>query len=216
MIRLVNVSARYHKEQKMILSHLNEVIADGEFVLVTGESGIGKSTLIRLLLGELKPEEGQIYVDGQDITGMPHRKLPYYRRRIGVVFQDFKLIPEMNAYDNVKMARMVAGGSARETDQVICSLFQLLGISELHKRYPGEMSGGQQQKVCLARALVNYPDYLLADEPTGNLDPAASREIMRFLELVNRQGTTVITVTHDLGAAEGLTYRQIALSESRM
>lgn len=216
MIRLVNVSARYHKEQEMIFSHLNEVIGDGEFVLVTGESGIGKSTFIRLLLGELKPEEGQIYVDGQDITGMPHRKLPYYRRRIGVVFQDFKLIPEMNAYDNVKMARMVAGGSKRETDQMICSLFQLLGITELYKRYPGELSGGQQQKVCLARALVNYPDYLLADEPTGNLDPASSREIMRFLEFVNRQGTTVIAVTHDPGAAEGLKYREIALSESRM
>ena len=212
MIRFVDVSAGYQTEQETVFTHLNETIEDGEFVLVTGESGVGKSTFVRLLLRELMPLAGQVMVDGQDLTLMKRRQLPAYRRKLGVVFQDHRLIPDQSAYENVRLARLVAGGRGRDTEQMKCSLFSLFGITELYKRYPGEMSGGQQQKVCLARAMMNYPRYLLADEPTGNLDPESSREIMKFLELVHRQGTTVIAVTHDLEAAEGLACRRIELS----
>lgn len=212
MIRFVDVSAGYGTEEEPVFSHLNETIEDGEFVLVTGESGVGKSTFVRLLLRELVPLAGQVLVDGQDLALLRRRQLPAYRLKLGVVFQDYRLIPDRSAYENVKLARLVAGGKSKGTDQMICSLFSLFGITELYKRYPGEMSGGQQQKVCLARAMMNYPRYLLADEPTGNLDPEASREIMKFLELVHRQGTTVIAVTHDLEAAEGLACRRIELS----
>lgn len=211
MIRFRDVSARYPETQEMVFTQLNEVIDDGEFVLVTGESGVGKSTFIRLLLRELAPVSGSVTVDGQDLAALTRRQLPYYRRRLGVVFQDFRLVPELNAYENVKLARLAAGGADKKTDQMICSLFSTLGISELYRRLPREMSGGQQQKVCLARAMVNYPEYLLADEPTGNLDPVSAREIMQFLELVNRQGTTVIVVTHDMEAAAGMDCRQIRL-----
>lgn len=211
MIRFEDVSARYREEQEMVFTHLNETIEDGEFVLVTGESGVGKSTFIRLLLRELLPVEGRVLVDGQDLAQLLQRQLPYYRRKLGVVFQDFRLIPGLNAYENVKLAGIVTGRRHKNTEQMICSLFSLLGITELYRRYPEEMSGGQQQKVCLARAMMNYPAYLLADEPTANLDPASSRELMRFLELINRQGITVIAVTHDMEAAEGLHCRQIQL-----
>ena len=155
---------------------------------------------------------GQVFVDGQDLSLLKRGQIPTYRRKLGVVFQDHRLIPDRSAYENVKLARLVAGGRSRDTDQMICSLFSLFGITDLYKRYPDEMSGGQQQKVCLARAVMNYPRYLLADEPTGNLDPESSREIMKFFELVHRQGTTVIVVTHDLEAADGLACRRIELS----
>lgn len=212
MIRFVDVSAGYGIEQEPVFTHFSETIEDGEFVLVTGESGVGKSTFVRLLLRELLPLAGQVCVDGQDLSLLKRGQIPTYRRKLGVVFQDHRLIPDRSAYENVKLARLVAGGRSRDTDQMICSLFSLFGITELYKRYPNEMSGGQQQKVCLARAVMNYPRYLLADEPTGNLDPESSREIMKFFELVHRQGTTVIVVTHDLEAADGLACRRIELS----
>nr|DAL45249.1 MAG TPA_asm: putative ATPase involved in cell division [Caudoviricetes sp.] len=212
MIRFVDVSAGYGTEQEPVFTHFSETIEDGEFVLVTGESGVGKSTFVRLLLCELLPLAGQVFVDGQDLSLLKRGQIPVYRRKLGVVFQDHRLIPDRSAYENVKLARLVAGGRRRDTDQMICSLFSLFGITELYKRYPNEMSGGQQQKVCLARAVMNYPRYLLADEPTGNLDPESSREIMKFFELVHRQGTTVIVVTHDLEAADGLACRRIELS----
>lgn len=212
MIRFVDVSAGYGTEQEPVFTHFSETIEDGEFVLVTGESGVGKSTFVRLLLCELLPLAGQVFVDGQDLSLLKRGQIPVYRRKLGVVFQDHRLIPDRSAYENVKLARLVAGGRRRDTDQMICSLFSLFDITELYKRYPNEMSGGQQQKVCLARAVMNYPRYLLADEPTGNLDPESSREIMKFFELVHRQGTTVIVVTHDLEAADGLACRRIELS----
>ncbi len=212
MIRFVDVSAGYGTEQEPVFTHFSETIEDGEFVLVTGESGVGKSTFVRLLLCELLPLAGQVFVDGQDLSLLKRGQISVYRRKLGVVFQDHRLIPDRSAYENVKLARLVAGGRRRDTDQMICSLFSLFGITELYKRYPNEMSGGQQQKVCLARAVMNYPRYLLADEPTGNLDPESSREIMKFFELVHRQGTTVIVVTHDLEAADGLACRRIELS----
>lgn len=212
MIRFVDVTAGYETLEEPVFEHLNATIEDGEFVLVTGESGVGKSTFIRLLLRELMPSSGQVLVDGQDLSLLDRKQLPVYRRKLGVVFQDHRLVSDRNAYENVKLARLVAGGRSRDADQMISSLFSLFGITELYKRYPDEMSGGQQQKVCLARAIMNYPRYLLADEPTGNLDPESSREIMKFLELIHRQGTTVIVVTHDLEAAEGLACRRIELS----
>lgn len=214
MIRFMDVSAQYTEAREAVFEHWNETVGDGEFVLVTGESGAGKSTLVKLLLRELTPAAGRILVDGQDIAGLTRKQLPHYRRQFGVVFQDFRLIPRLNAYENVRLARVAAGGRERDADQMICSLFSLLGIEQLHKRYPAELSGGQQQKVCLARAMINHPKYLLADEPTGNLDPAAAREIMVFLELVKRQGTTVIAVTHDPAAAQGLDFREIRLKPS--
>ena len=212
MIQMTGVSASYGQGQKPVLSDLNIEIEDGEFVLLTGESGVGKSTFLKLLLRELTPTEGKIFVDEQEISRLTKKELPYYRRRFGMVFQDYRLISNQNAYENVKLARLAVGNVGKDTDVSLCSLFSLLGITDLYKAFPEEMSGGQKQKVCLARALANYPKYLLADEPTGNLDPKTSREIMQLFALIHKQGTTVIVATHDKQYAEGLGYREIVLA----
>lgn len=201
----------YEETGTIVFRDFNETIADGELVFLTGESGSGKSTLIHMLLKEVELSGGEILVNDRPLTGIKQGDVPKYRRKIGVVFQDFHLVQEMTAYENVEIARRIAGAKRAESRAIIGSLFSLLGITHLHKRYPKELSGGEQQKVCIARALVNHPDILLADEPTGNLSPAASGEIMRLFELINRQGTTVVVATHDLSCAGEIPYREIAL-----
>lgn len=211
---MIGVSASYGQGQKPVLNNLNISIEDGEFVLITGESGVGKSTFLKLLLRELKPTEGKLLVDERDICLLTKKELPYYRRKFGMVFQDYRLIANQNAYENVKLARLAVGNVGKDTETNLCSLFSLLGITDLYKALPEEMSGGQKQKVCLARALANYPKYLLADEPTGNLDPKTSRDMMQLFGLIQKQGTTVIVATHDKQYAEGLGYREIVLANT--
>ncbi len=203
MITFSHVNMEYVTEDGKVCVYkdFSEEIADGEFVVLTGESGSGKTTLIKMLLKEVEPQSGTIIVDGQDLSKIPRGRIPYYRRGIGVIFQDFKLIQNKSVYDNLVAAILATGGSHREAEQKIVNVLTMLGIDTLHKRYPREMSGGEQQKVCLARAIINNPKILLVDEPTGNLDPNASIELNKLFDVVNGQGITVVMATHDLQAA---------------
>ena len=215
MISFIDVTKSYETEEGRlcVYRHFSEEIADGEFVVLSGESGSGKTTLIKLLLKETEPESGTILVDGRDISRIPRRDIPFYRRGIGVIFQDFKLIQSESVYDNLVSAILATGGSHREAESKIVNVLTMLGIDSLHKRYPREMSGGEQQKVCLARAIINNPKILLVDEPTGNLDPNSSTEINRLLDVVNGQGITVVMATHDINAALKEGRRRIDLDQ---
>ncbi len=172
-------------------------IERGEFVFVVGDSGSGKSTLIKLLLKELEPTEGVIRVNGVNLLRMKKRAIPKYRRKIGCVFQDYRLLKDRNVYENVAFAQRVIVTPTKEIKKNVPAMLSLVGLAEKYKSFPKQLSGGEQQRVALARALVNSPDILLADEPTGNLDPKTSREIMKLLEEINARGTTVLVVTHD-------------------
>ena len=196
MITLRNVSKSYGKGQPAI-DHMDLQIDKGEFVFVVGNSGSGKSTLIKLLLKELEATEGTIEVNGQILNKLKRRKVPKYRRGVGVVFQDFRLLKDRNVYENVAFAQRVIERPNRVIKKRVPEVLTLVGLAEKYKSYPRELSGGEQQRVALARALVNRPDILLADEPTGNLDPKTSFEIMKLLEEINERGTTVLVVTHN-------------------
>ena len=195
MIHLENVNKTYETGSKAVRD-LNLHIEAGEFVFIVGNSGSGKSTLIKLLLKEVEPTSGSIVVDGLEITRMKRRKVPMYRRNIGVVFQDFRLLKDRNIYDNVAFAQRVIAAPGREIKRRVPESLNMGGLAGKYKSYPRQLSGGEQQRVAIARALVNKPAILLADEPTGNLDPKNSWEIMNLLDEVNRQGTTVVVVTH--------------------
>ena len=201
MIRLKDVELVYDNGTKAIQG-ITLTIEDGEFVLLTGESGTGKSTLIRLLLKETEPDGGEIYVEGKPLSQIARGDIPIYRRGIGTVFQDFKLFEEYTVFGNLELVMKLTGGGGKGSELKVTHILKLLGIDRLHKRYPKELSGGEKQKVCMARALINMPKILLADEPTGNLDPESSAEILRLLEVVHRQGITVIMATHDLDTCE--------------
>lgn len=211
MIRFEHVTKRYEETDTTVFEDLDLTIERGEFILLTGKSGSGKSTLIRLLLRDTDVSKGRILVFGQDISRLSSGEIPFYRRKIGTVFQEPGLMEDRTVYENVEIARLIAGGRKKDNRKVITALFSLLGITDLYKRYPAQLSGGERQKVCLARALVNYPSILLADEPTGNLSGEESREIMQLFSLIHRQGITVITATHDRKEADGLPFREIAL-----
>ncbi|MBQ3105178.1 MAG: ATP-binding cassette domain-containing protein [Lachnospiraceae bacterium] len=210
-IEFKNVSKTYEDTQITVFDHLNLQIDKGELILLTGKSGSGKSTLIKLLLMETRPSEGSILVGQHRLENMTDRQIPHYRRKLGVVFQEGYLIGSKSVYENVALARQVTGSSGKDIRKAISSMFSFLGIGALYKRYPGELSGGEKQKVCLARALMNYPALLLADEPVGNLSAGESEEIMGMFELICRQGTTVVIATHNKESAKGINYREIAL-----
>lgn len=199
MIRFSNISKQYLTEEGEVEVYrdFSETIEDGEFVTLIGHSGSGKTTLLKLILKEIEPDSGEITVDGQDLSKMDRKKIPFYRRNIGVIFQDFRLMQNETVYENLSGAVIATGGSGKEAEKKIIDVLTMLGIDNLHKRYPKEISGGQQQKVCLARAMINNPRVLLADEPTGNLDPASSREIIDLLKVMNDHGTTIIMATND-------------------
>ena len=196
MITLENVSKSYAKGQPA-LNDVSLHIDKGEFVFIVGNSGSGKSTLIKLLLKELEPTSGTIIVNDQNLGKMKRRKVPKYRRGVGVVFQDFRLLKDRNVYENVAFAQRVIERPNRVIKKRVPVILTLVGLAEKYKSFPRELSGGEQQRVALARALVNRPNILLADEPTGNLDPKNSLEIMKLLEEINERGTTVLVVTHN-------------------
>lgn len=201
MITFENVTKSYGNGAPA-LSNLNIEIEDGEFVFVVGTSGSGKSTFIKLLLKELEPTEGKIIVNDTELRKLRSGKTAKYRRKVGVVFQDFRLLKDRNVYENIAFAQRVIGVSTREIKKNVPRMLSLVGLSEKYKSFPNELSGGEQQRVALARALVNKPALLLADEPTGNLDPGNSWEIMKLLDEINKQGTTVVVVTHNMEIVE--------------
>lgn len=188
----------------------------GEFVFLVGPTGCGKSTLIKLLIRELEPTEGEVEIAGRDINTLPEKQIPLLRRRIGTVFQDFKLLPDRNVYDNVAYALQVIGASRGEIKAKVPDALRLVGLSDKLQNRPHELSGGEQQRLSIARAFVNHPPLLLADEPTGNLDPQTSVGIMQLLHRINRTGTTVVVVTHDRDTVDKMRRRVIALDSGRV
>lgn len=196
MISLTNVSKRY-PSGNLALDNVNLEIDKGEFVFIVGSSGAGKSTLMRLLLREEVPTSGRIIVNGKNVGELKRREIPYFRRTLGVVFQDFRLIPTMNVYDNVAFALRATNVSTRDIRQRVPYILNLVGLQGKARSMPEQISGGEQQRVALARALVNNPPLLIADEPTGNIDPELSFEIVELLNEINRCGTTVVMVTHE-------------------
>ena len=195
MIEINKLTKTYDKSSRA-LKGVDISIEDGEFVFITGRSGSGKSTLLRILLKEVEPTSGRVVVNDMDLGAMPRRYVPRYRRTLGVVFQDFRLLKDRTVYENIAFAQRVIGVPGRTIKESVPRMLKLVGLSSKYKAFPHQLSGGEQQRVAIARALINQPAVLLADEPTGNLDPQNAMEIMKLLEEINRRGTTVIVVTH--------------------
>ena len=198
------------------LDHATFSVGRGEFVFLVGSTGSGKSTVMRLLIKEVDPTEGAIRVAGHDLGEIPRRRVPFYRRNVGVVFQDFKLLANRTVYDNVAYALQVTGGTRKEIRAKVPDILRLTGLSLKLHNYPDQLSGGEQQRVSIARAFVNHPPLLLADEPTGNLDPQTSIDIMRLLYRINRTGTTVLVATHDQTMVDKMRRRVLELSRGRI
>lgn len=212
MIELKEVTKEYSKGIAA-LNGINLRIEQGEFVFVVGDSGSGKSTLIRLLMKEIEPTSGTIIVNGQNLNRMKHRQISQYRRGIGVVFQDFRLLKDRNIYENIAFAQRVTEKSTRVIKKKVPAALSLVGLAQKYKAFPKELSGGEQQRVAIARAVVNEPAILLADEPTGNLDPTNSWEIMKLLEEANERGTTVLVVTHNQEIVNEMKKRVITMKK---
>ena len=211
MITLTNVTKRYDRSRRPALDNVSLHIDKGEFVFVVGNSGSGKTTLVRLLLKEIEATSGKIVVNGSELTRMRRRKVPKYRRGVGVVFQDFRLLRDRNIFENVAFAQRVIEKPNRVIKKNVPEVLTLVGLADKYRSRPRELSGGEQQRVALARALVNRPAILLADEPTGNLDPKNSQEIMKLLEEINARGTTVLVVTHNKEIVNSMKKRVIRL-----
>ena len=212
MIKLEHVSKSYTAG----IPALNDVsldIEEGEFVFIVGDSGSGKSTLIKLLLKELEPTEGTITINNKKLNKIKRRQIPKFRRNIGVVFQDFRLLKDRNIYDNVAFAQKVIGESNRSIKKNVPSMLSMVGLAAKYRSYPRQLSGGEQQRVAIARALINEPKILLADEPTGNLDNHNAWEIMKLLEEINSRGTTVVVVTHNLEIVKAMNKRVITMKK---
>ncbi|MBQ2900612.1 MAG: cell division ATP-binding protein FtsE [Agathobacter sp.] len=212
MIKLEHVSKSYSAG----IPALNDVsleIEDGEFVFIVGDSGSGKSTMIKLLLKELEPSAGTITINGKNLGRIRRRQIPKFRRNIGVVFQDFRLLKDRNVYENIAFAQKVIGEPTRNIKKKVPSFLSMVGLAAKYRSYPKELSGGEQQRVAIARALINEPSILLADEPTGNLDNNNAWEIMKLLEEVNNRGTTVIVVTHNMEIVKVMKKRVITVQK---
>ena len=212
MIRFENVTKRYRGTSRPALSDVDFEVQRGEFVFLVGASGSGKSSCLRLILREDSPSEGRVVVLGRDLRTLSNRKVPYFRRHIGSVFQDFRLLPNKTVFQNVAFTLQVIGSSRAFIQQAVPEVLALVGLEGKQKRLPHELSGGEQQRVAIARALVNRPQILLADEPTGNLDPATSVDIMQLLARINAGGTTVLMATHEAGFVDQMQRRVIELS----
>ena len=215
MIRFIDVHKEYDNGTKA-LKGVNVRIDDGEFVFLVGPSGSGKSTLIKLITAEIAPTEGRVMVNGFNLTNITPRQVPQMRRTLGVIFQDFRLIEKKTVYENLSFAMRAIGASNRELRRRIPYVLQLVGLDQKGDRYPGEISGGEQQRVAIARALVNNPSMIIADEPTGNLDPQRSLEIMMLLERINELGTTVLVVTHEKNLVNRFAKRVVAIENGRI
>ena len=215
MIEFKNVCKKYENGTEA-LKDVNLKIDDGEFVFIVGASGAGKSTLMKLILGEERPTSGTVMVNGYDLGTIKHRKIPQYRRSLGVVFQDFRLIPGMTVYENVAFALRVVGVSNRDIRRRVPYILGLVGLSGKAKDYPEHLSGGEQQRVALGRALVNNPSLLIADEPTGNIDPELSYEIVDLLSEINRCGTTIVMVTHEHDLVSQFNKRVITIDHGNL
>ena len=212
MIEFIDVVKSY-SQGNTALNGVSMQITDGEFVFLVGPSGSGKSTIIKLITGELKPTSGSVHVNGYSLERIRKREVPFLRRTIGVVFQDFRLISNMTVYENVAFAMRVVGAKEREIRERVPYVLELVGLENKANRHPNEMSGGEQQRLAIARALVNNPSTIIADEPTGNLDPERSFEIMALLQEINNLGTTVLVVTHERELVESFAKRVIAINE---
>ncbi len=213
LISLEDVSMNYSRDGSPALDRISLEVEAGEFVFIVGDSGSGKSTLIKLLLHELRPTGGTIIVNNVNVGKLRHSKLPKYRRNIGVVFQDFRLLKDRNVYENVAFAQRVISVPSRKIRKNVPSVLSLVGLAEKYKQNPRHLSGGEQQRVALARAIINDPPILLADEPTGNLDPKNSWEIMKLLEEINEDGTTVVVVTHNREIVNAMQKRVITMKK---
>ena len=216
MIYLDRVKYKYPGGKKYALNDINIKIEPGEFVFIVGSSGSGKTSLIKLLLKEMEPSSGSIKVAGVDYGKLRRKNIPKLRRRIGVVFQNFRLLKDRTVYENVAFAQRVVETPSRFIRRQVPAMLTLVGLADKYKSYPKQLSGGEQQRVALARALVNKPELLLADEPTGNLDPKNSWEIMRLLEDINRKGTTVVVVTHNKEIVNMMQKRVITLKKGEI
>ena len=212
MIKLQHVSKAYSAGIPA-LNDVNLEIEDGEFVFVVGDSGSGKSTLIKLLLKELEPTDGTIVVNGTDLKKIKRKQIPKFRRNIGVVFQDFRLLKDRNVYDNIAFAQKVIGEPSSHIKRKVPQMLSMVGLAAKYRSYPRQLSGGEQQRVAIARALINKPSILLADEPTGNLDTNNAWEIMKLLEAINERGTTVIVVTHNMEIVKVMKKRVITIKK---
>ena len=216
MINFDNVSKQYKNSNTPALNEINLNIEQGEFVFLVGQSGSGKSSLLRLLLKEEKPTSGIVTVNGVNVAKLPNRKVPAFRRTMGIVFQDFRLLPGKTVFDNVAFGMEVIGKSKKEIKQRIPAILDLVGLDEKASRLPSELSGGEQQRVALARAFVNQPKLLLADEPTGNLDPSTSVGIMKLLDRINRTGTTIVMATHDVAIVDQMRKRIVQMENGKI
>ena len=216
MIHLDQVSKIYPASSRPALDKVTIDVDKGEFVFLIGQSGSGKSTVLRLILREEKASEGSVHVDGKNLAKLPGRKVPDLRRRIGCVFQDFRLLPKKNVYDNVAFALEVINKNSRYIKRTVPEVLDLVGLTGKSRRLPHELSGGEQQRVAIARAFVNRPLLLLADEPTGNLDPDTSQGIMNLLERINRTGTTVVMATHDNNIVDAMRRRVVELDGGKV
>ena len=202
-----------HNDENVALEDINIHIDEGEFVFILGHSGAGKSTFLKLIQMEEKPTEGKVFINGQDLTRIKRRKVPYLRRQMGVVFQDFRLLKDRNVYENVAFAQRIVQTPGKEIKRNVPSILATVGLAGKYKAKPRQLSGGEQQRVAIARALVNRPSILLADEPTGNLDPKNSWEIMKLLEQINENGTTVLVVTHNREIVNAMQKRVVTMKK---
>jgi len=216
MIRFENVSKTYPRSSRPALRNVSLEVERGEFVFVVGQSGSGKSTLLRLVLREERATGGQVLVAGRELAHLPGRKVPALRREIGTVFQDFRLLPNKTVYQNVAFALQVLGRSRHQIRQTVPETLEMVGLGGKEKRLPHELSGGEQQRVAIARAFVNKPAILLCDEPTGNLDPTISLDIVQLLDRIHRGGTTVVMATHDVDIVDQLRKRVVELKDGEM
>jgi len=216
MIRFENVTKRFRGTARPALSNVDFEVLRGEFVFLVGASGSGKSSCLRLILREETPSDGRVVVLGRDLRSLSNRKVPYFRRHVGAVFQDFRLLPNKTVFQNVAFALEVIGKPQHQISKVVPEVLDLVGLEGKGQRMPDELSGGEQQRVAIARAFVNHPPLLIADEPTGNLDPETSIGIMQLIYRINRTGTTVLVATHDVAMVDQMRRRVIELSQGRI
>lgn len=216
MVEMKNVRKVYGSSNTVALDGVDFRVDEGEFVFIVGASGSGKTTLMKLITGEIRPTSGKVIVNDFDMTKIRRRKLPKVRRTLGVIFQDFRLIDNMTVYDNVAFAMRVVGAKNRDIRKRVPYVLELVGLDGRERRYPSELSGGEQQRVAIARALVNNPRMIVADEPTGNLDPVRSLELMLLFEKINEMGTTILVVTHEKELVNALAKRVVVIDDGEV